>query len=77
MFYSNKKLLDGTTYVKFKYYQFIRDGIPYLNEEQKSQLKKDLAEGILLRATERRIQNEDEDALKQGKKTESYNITLY
>ena len=47
--------------------KFIRDGIPYLNEGQKSQLKKDLTEGILLRATERRIQNEDEDGLKQGK----------
>ena len=46
--------------------KFIRDGIPYLNERQKHRLKKDLMEGILLRATERKIQNEDEDALKRG-----------
>ena len=48
-------------------FQFIRDGIPYLNEENKQQLKKDLDEGVLFRATERTsIQFEDEDALKQG-----------
>ena len=28
-------------------------------------------EGILLRATERKIQNEDEDALKQGEQKQS------
>ena len=39
-----------------------------LNEEQEKQLRKDLKEEVLLRATERsNIQYEDEDALKQGK----------
>ena len=49
--------------------QFIRDGISYLNDKQEQQLKNDLSEGVLLRATERiNIQFEDEDAIRQGNK---------
>ena len=49
-------------------FKFIRDGVSYLNEDQINQLQKDLEDGVLLGATERRsIQFEDEDALKEGK----------
>ena len=64
--------LQFLTRNNFDFNKFIRDGIPYLNEENKQQLKKDLDGGVLLRATERTsIQFEDEDALKQGKCVEN------
>ena len=59
------KLHDYLFLITFK---FIRDGVSYLNEDQINQLQKDLEDGVLLGATERRsIQFEDEDALKEGK----------
>ena len=64
--YKNSRIpLFSNNLITFK---FIRDGVSYLNEDQINQLQKDLEDGVLLGATERRsIQFEDEDALKEGK----------
>lgn len=60
--------LQFLTRHNFDFNKFIRDGVSYLNEDQINQLQKDLEDGVLLGATERRsIQFEDEDALKEAK----------